>query len=58
MVVTLIDGEWRTGEEDVGIYLVAEDNTGKRVLILHTLYEGKAWDLRAMRYKMNLRRIS
>jgi hypothetical protein len=31
-------GEWRTGEEYIGIYLVVGDNVGKLTLIPHTNY--------------------
>ena len=31
-------GEWRTGEEYIGIYLVVGDNVGKLTLIPHTTY--------------------
>jgi hypothetical protein len=34
-------GEWRTGEEYIGIYLVVGDNVGKLTLIPHTPYGGK-----------------
>lgn len=31
-------GEWRTGEEHIGIYSVVGDNVGKLTLIPHTTY--------------------
>lgn len=31
-------GEWRTGEEYIGIYSVVGDNVGKLTLIPHTTY--------------------
>ena len=31
-----VGGEWRTGEEYIGIYLVVGDNVGKLTLIPHT----------------------
>ena len=34
-------GEWRTGEEYIGIYLVVGDNVGKLTLIPHTHHGGK-----------------
>ena len=34
----LLDDEWRTGEEYLGICLVVGDNTRKLVLIPHTTY--------------------
>ena len=33
-----VGGEWRTGEEYIGIYLVVGDNVGKLTLIPHTNY--------------------
>jgi hypothetical protein len=33
-----VGGEWRTGEEYIGIYLVVGDNVGKLTLIPHTTY--------------------
>ena len=32
----LVGGEWRTGEEYIGIYPVVGDNVGKLTLIPHT----------------------
>ena len=34
-------GEWRTGEEHIGIYLNVGDNVGKLTLIPHTTERGK-----------------
>ena len=34
----LLGGEWRTGEEYIGIYLVVGDNLGKPGLIPHTTF--------------------
>ena len=36
-----VGGEWRTGEEYIGIYLFVGDNVGKLTLIPHTPYGGK-----------------
>ncbi len=34
-------GEWRTGEEYIGIYLFVGDNVGKLTLIPHAPFGGK-----------------
>ena len=36
-----VGGEWRTGEEYIGIYLNVGDNVGKLTLIPHTTERGK-----------------
>ncbi len=33
-----LGGEWRTGEEYIGIYFFVGDNVGKLTLIPHTTY--------------------
>ena len=46
-------GEWRTGEEYIGIYLFVGDNVGKLTLIPHTPYGGKRGSASASRGKMS-----
>lgn len=36
-----LGGEWRTGEEYIGIYSFVGDNVGKLTLIPHTPFGGK-----------------
>ena len=36
-----VGGEWRTGEEYIGICLVVGDNVGKLTLIPHAPFGGK-----------------
>ena len=52
-----VGGEWRTGEEYMGICLVVGDNVGKLTLIPHTT-DGESGDRKASRDWMSRCRIS